>query len=711
MARFARTTVRLVVILALAGLLVAGTLVGLGYSASRFVHDVATAKEEPIPNLQTAAQLPSVIYAADGTVLATLRSSEYRQPVALSKVSPILVKAILDTEDHGFFVHGGVDVESIARALLADVNAGSAVQGGSTIAQELVKNVYLTDQKTVSRKVREAVLAERLEQKYSKDQILDAYLNTVYLGSGAYGVEAASREYFNKDADQLNVPEAALLAGLLQAPSAYDPVTYPLAARERRSVVLARMVHYGTITASQAAKANETPLPTSVHGGPGGSYFSKGWYVTEVVDEMLDNPVLGATVQEREHALFGGGLKIYTNEVPALQAFAQQAAVNGIPASLPGVVAAFDVEDPRTGNVEALVGGPTGTQGQFDDATQGLRQPGSGFKLFGLIAALEEGYNVNDTILGESPCAVVFPGNSYYGSHPMNNDPGDPNGVVSLVQATAESINCAYLRLAHEVSLEKLVAVAKSMGVSEPLPTNEPSIVLGTVEVHPAEMTAAYATVADGGVYHPPTFISRVVDQSGNLIYNGETPGRRVFSALIASEALVALQATVQYGTGTGAAIPNTDVAGKTGTTELSDDAWFNGITPTFASSVWIGDPSKRFPMYIGGEEVYGASFPAQIWKTVAEYALRHTPYIAFPQPDYNLTPPVKYIISPGLERDDLFAHGYPPPVVTTTVPPSTTTLPTKTGGNTPPASSPIVSTPPTTHSTPPVTSPRVSTP
>jgi penicillin-binding protein 1A len=675
MGRFARTSVRLVVVLMLAGLLVAGTLVGLGYSASRLAHDVATAQEQPLLDLSTAAQLPSVIYAADGQVLATLRSDQYRQPVPLSKVAPVLVHAVLDTEDHGFYVHGGFDVESIVRALLADVSAGSAVQGGSTIAEELVKNLYLSDAKTIRRKVREAALAERLEEKYTKNQILDAYLNVVYLGSGAYGVQAAAKTYFDKDAADVTLPEAALLAGLLQAPSGDDPLIDPLAARARRSEVLSRMVHYGTITAAEAATANESPLPTVLHGGPGASYVTKGWYVQQVVAQLLSNPALGATEALRQQELFGGGLKIYTNEIPSLQTFAQKEAVEGVPSSLPNVVAAFAVMDPRTGNVEALVGGPKDTRGQFDDATQGLRQPGSGFKLFTLVAALEQGYNVNDTILAQSPCAIEFPANTYYGSHPMNNDPGDPDGVVSLVSATAESINCAYLRLAHEVTLPKLVAVAKSMGVSDPLSTTEPSIVLGTNDVHPIEMTAAYATVADGGVYHPPTFVNHIVGPTGQLVYNGELKGRRVFSPLVAEEALVALQATVQYGTGTAAALPGVAVAGKTGTTELSDDAWFNGITPTFAASVWIGDPVKRYPMYIDGQEVYGASFPTQIWRSVAQYALQGTPYEPWPTPDYNLMPPVKYIISPGLEHDDLYAHGYPPPAAPTTVP-STTGLP-----------------------------------
>jgi penicillin-binding protein 1A len=707
MARFARTMVRLVVMVALASALVAGVLAGLGYSTSRLAHDVATAKEQPMPDLSTVAQVPSVIYAADGQVLATLRSSQYRQPVPLSKVAPILVAAVLDTEDHGFYVHGGFDVESIARALLADVSAGSAVQGGSTIAQQLVKNVFLTDQKTLTRKVREAVLADRLEQKYTKDQILDAYLNTIYLGSGAYGVEAAAREYFNRSADQVNVAQAALLAGLVQAPSAYDPISYPVAARVRRSEVLARMVHYKTITQAQATAANETPLPTQVHGGGVVSYTTKGWYVQEVVQEMLDNPALGATRPQRQEALFGGGLRIYTNEVPGLQAVAQQASVAGVPSSLPKVVSAMAVIDPQNGDVEALVGGPN-AHGQYDDATEGPgRQPGSGFKLFTLIGALEEGYNVDDSILGAGPCAILFPGNDYYAQHPMENDA--PAGVVSLVEATALSINCAYLRLVHEVTLPKLVAVAHSMGISQPLPTDDPSLVLGSRAVYPLEMAAAYATVADGGIYHTPAFVNHIVDQSGDVVYNGETHGRRVFSSLIADEALLALRATVQYGTGTSASLPDADVAGKTGTTQNSDDAWFNGITPTFAASVWMGYQQGELPMYVGWDggpcpypptdpvleeggvcsEVYGAQYPAEIWRTVAQYTLQHTPYISWPTPDYDLMPPVKYIISPQLEHDDIIDHDYPPPPPTTTTtpaptPPVTTAPNTKTNTTAP---------------------------
>jgi penicillin-binding protein 1A len=704
---------------------VAAALVGVAYSTGRLVHDTATATEVRLPDLVTAAQVPSVIYAANGTVMATLRSALNRQPVALDQISPVLIDAVLDTEDHSFWLHGGMDVESVARAMLADVNAGSVVQGGSTIAEQLVKGLYLTDQKTISRKVREAVLAERLEDKYSKAQILDAYLNFVYLGNGAYGVQAASKEYFDRGADGIDIAQAALLAGLIQAPSGYDPITNPLGARERRSEVLSRMVFYKSITPAQAVIANETPLPTVVHDGPGISYTINGYYVDQVVNELLANPALGATRAERVSALFAGGLKIYTNDIPSLQAYAQEVSVRDIPSSLPDVVSAFAVLDPRTGNVEALVGGPHPGTDQFDDATQGQRQPGSGFKLFTLLAALEMGYNVYDSVLATSPCAVLFPGvpvaNGYNLSRLMNNDPGDPNGVVSIVEATALSINCAFLRLAHEVGLSKVIDLARSMGLTDStLNPMNPSLVIGSEAVKPLEMAAAYATVADGGIYHSPRFVNRVVDETGAVIYNGEGPGRRVFSAQVAAEALVALRAVVQYGTGTAAALSNADVAGKTGTTENSVDAWFNGITPTIASSVWLGDPKGEVPMYVNGVEVFGADYPTQIWHDVTQYALAHSSYIAFPTPDTYELPSVKYIYSASLEEDDLLSHdgvgatacvwdGEVVPcattTTTTTVPPGPRRAPTQAGGIAPtspsptspvhtPAATPVVTTP-----------------
>ncbi len=680
MARTALSLARLVLVLAVSGAMLAVTLVAIGYSANRLVNGAATGRALPLGNLVSRPNLPSVIYGANGQVLATLRSAQNRQPVPLKEVSPLLISAVLDTEDHSFWVHGGVDLESIARAFVADIKAGGAVQGGSTIAEELAKIAYLSDEKTLTRKVRQAVLAERLEQKYTKTQILDAYLNTVYLGSGAYGVQAAAEEYFGTTAARLDLAQAALLAGLIQAPSGYDPVYNPTGAKARRAEVLSRMVHYKSVTPAAAAQAALAPLPTSVHDAPGLPYTSYGYYVTEVVNQLLANPALGATQAERVQMLFSGGLQIYTNEDPSLQAYATKVAAGDIPAALNGVVAAFAVIDPRDGAVEALVGGRSGGLAYFDDATQGERQPGSGFKLFTLIGALESGYDVYDSILATSPCAIRFPGvplqDGYNLQHLLHNDPGDPNGAVTIVEATALSINCAYMRLGNVVGLQKVINVARSMGLTDPtLNPSNPSLVIGSEAVRPIEMAAAYATVADGGIYHKPSFINKVVAPGGQLIYSGDSIGRRVFSEQIAAEATVALRAVVQYGTGTGAALPNIDVAGKTGTTEHSVDAWFNGITPTLVSSVWIGNPASEVPMYVNGVEVFGASYPTQIWHDVMAYALQGVPYTPFPSPEPSLMPPVEYIDPPSLQRNDLISHGALPPPPTTT---TTTTVPRK---------------------------------
>ncbi|HYA45376.1 MAG TPA: penicillin-binding transpeptidase domain-containing protein, partial [Acidimicrobiales bacterium] len=302
-------------------------------------------------------------------------------------------------------------------------------------------------------------------------------------------------------------------------------------------------------------------------------------------------------------------------------------------------------------------------------------------KLFTLIGALER-YNVEDSIAAASPCAVVFPGvpyaDGYNLSHMLHNDPGQPNGPVTLVRATADSINCAYLRLAHEVGLADIVAIAKSLGVTDAtLNPENPSLVIGTESVRPIEMTAAYATVADGGIYHTPDFVKEIEGLSGAVIYRADMVGRRIFSDEVANEAIIALRATVQWGTGTAAAIAGQDVAGKTGTTSNSVDAWFNGISPTLACSVWIGNPSGEVPMYAGGAEVYGASFPTKIWHDIAAYVLRGAAQASFPPPDPAMVPPVKYIDSPGLARDDLLSHGGVIPSATTTTLRTTTTLPT----------------------------------
>ena len=670
------------------GVVGAGSLVCTGAVAStavigsRLFHSAATAVEMPLLPLGSTLQEGSTVYADDGsTVLAVLHASDYRKPVPLGDVSRVLRIAILDTEDHRFYLHGGFDLPSTIRALAND-SSGGGLQGGSTITQQLVKQLYLTPQRTISRKIKEAVIADRLERKYTKDQILDAYLNTIYLGNGAYGVEAASNVYFGRHAYQLNLAQAALLAGLISNPSGYDPILQPQAARDRRNDVLDRMVHYGDATQAVANAAKAVPLPTSIVTPPiAGDQFTD-YYVQEVVNELLGpNSPLGTNYQERYQSLFEGGLKIYTNLDPALQTLAEQTIARDTPPNNRGFQEAMVSIDPQTGEVRAMVGGTGFSQAHFDVITQGTRQPGSGFKIFTLLAALEQGYSIYDTLDGQSPCAIRFPTDSDLLYHPARNDEGNGGGVLTLLDATAQSTNCAFIRLAHEVGLPNVAAMAHQLGITADLPSY-PSMVIGSIAVHPIEMAAAYATVADGGVYHKPTFISRVVDRSGASIYTSVTSGRRAIPAYIAAEADVAFRAVVQYGTGTAASLYNRQVGGKTGTTSNNVDAWFNGFTPQLETTVWMGNVSGEVPMLdVGGVyQVYGGTFPAITWHDYMSAALANDPAVDFPALDYALLPYSHYITSTSLVEDDVLDHN----TVAVAPPPTTTTQP-----STPPTSNP----------------------
>ena len=504
--------------------------------------------------------------------------------------------------------------------------------------------------------------------------------------------------YFNEHASQLTLPQAALLAGLIQNPSGYDPILNPAGARSRRSEVLSRMLHYGDATAGQAAAANATPLPNP----PPPTVFGDDitdYYVQEVQTELLgSSSPLGGTYDQRWQALFEGGLKIYTNLETNLQAKAEQDIAADTPANNGDFHEAMVTIDPTNGNVLAMVGGSGFKNSNFDIITQGTRQPGSGFKLFTLLAALKQGYSVYDTVDSESPCAINFPGDDSLLTSPINNDSGPGGGPVTLVNATAQSINCAYIRLAHEVGLNSVISMAHQLGISESLPAY-PSMVIGAIAVHPIEMAAAYASVADGGVYHAPSFINHIVDRTGATIYTGASPGHRVVSAQVATEAEVALQAVVEYGTGAAAALYDRPVAGKTGTTTHSVDAWFNGFTPQMETTVWMGNPNGEVPMYaLGGyAEVYGADFPAQTWHDFMSYALADLPVVPFPAPDPDLLPLTKYITSPGLVQDDVLDHnaGYTQPYPGSTAPGSTsTTLPYGTTPSTVPAQTPSTTAP-----------------
>jgi penicillin-binding protein 1A len=644
-----RTWLRLAIIALCAGLGLALGVVALALPVSALINHAASSQANVLPDITSQLSQRSVVYAADGTVLATFHAAENRVPVSIDTVPDSMVNAVLDTEDARFWSHGGFDVKSTVRALASDAKKGQAAQGGSTITQQLVKNTYLTSKRQVSRKVKEAIIAVRLERKYSKKQILEAYLNTVYFGNGAYGVQAAAETYFNENVGQITPVQAAFIAGMIQDPLGYDPLLNPGDSKARRDFVLDRMVTQRHLSADQAVKLKNVPIPTSVNRGQD-STDVKGYYVEQVKQILLNqSTTLGTTYTDRYNALFRAGLQIHTNLDPHLQSIAEQQIAQGIPSSPPGFAGALASIDPSNGKVRALVGGPGFDKYKYDLATQALRQPGSGFKLFTLLAAYEAGYGPYDSVDASSPCSVDFPDNHDLLKNPINNDEGKASGSTSVIQATAFSVNCAFVRIAHEVTLPKVIAMAHRLGISEKL-NDYPSMVIGSQETTVLEMADAYATLANDGVYHKPAFIDYIADRNGKTIFKTDDPGKRVLDPQISRMAVATLQAVVQYGTGTGAALYDRPVAGKTGTSETNIDAWFNGITPQLTTSVWMGDPKQRtqmnpqhgFPFY-----VFGGTYPASIWHNYTQAALSGQPVIYFPAPDQSKIPGGRFIGPP----------------------------------------------------------------
>lgn len=595
--------------------------------------------------------LPSDVYDANGKLLAVLQDADYRSPVALSAVPKVAVRAVLDVEDKSFYQHGAIDIPAILRALGADLSSGHVVQGASTITQQLVKKSILDSRQTFSRKANEALLAFRLQQQMTKNQILQLYLNTVYFGNGAYGIQAASRTYFDEDVGQLSAAQAALLAGVIENPSGYDPILHAQAARQRRNLALDQMVANHDLTRAKAAAAKRVALPTTVHlpGAPRQTTF-----VEEVVHQLLADTRLGSTPEARYNSLFRGGLQIQTGLDPALQADAEAAVAKGLPDSGGKFTAALVSVDPANGEVRALVPGNNSGVAGFDVVT-GLgggagRQPGSSFKLFTLMAAIHAGYSIYDTVDGTAPCDFANHGGTPDPYTVQNAEPG--LGVMSVTTATANSVNCAYMRLGLNVGLPKVVAMAKSLGNINVAYPDAPSLIIGGLEVHPLDMAAAYATMADGGIYHQPVFVTKVTNRDGQVLVAPPGPGTRVASAQDVAVATSVLQQVVDYGTGTAAALPGRPAAGKTGTTDQFRDAWFDGYTPQLATVVWMGDPKAETSMYdVGGITVYGGTYPAQIWQDFMAAALSGQPVLAFPPPDYSQIPSGQFLKAPAADE------------------------------------------------------------
>ena len=591
-------------------------------------------RADPVPiDLAPLAQR-SVVVADDGqTILAALHGGQNRKVVPLDEVPLTVVATVLAIEDAGFFDHGGVDLRSMVRALFANVKAGDVREGGSTITQQLVKNTLLESERNFNRKIREAVLSVRVEEQLSKRQILERYLNTVYLGNGTYGVEAAAETYFGKSVTDVSLADAALLAGLIKNPTGYDPFRHADAAKDRRTAVVARLRHVDAIDETTARSVNDTPLPTSPQ-----SVLPKpdDYFVNEVVRQLLADPHLGDTRSKRYDALFTGGLTITTT----LDAGAQQKAMAAVEEKLPDTDGRFTAAlvslDPSSGAVRALVGGPGFERSKYNIATQGIgRQVGSAFKPFVLATAIEEGISPESTISGSSPCKFPNPG-GIPDPYEAENFEGEQAGTLSLRDATRHSVNCAFLRLGQIVGLTDVVDMARRLGITARLDPNL-SLPLGTSEVRPIDMAAAYATFADDGVHHDPYFVEEVRDRDGKVLYRHEAEGERVISKDVARQVTNVLQGVIAKGTGTAAQFPNhRPAAGKTGTTADHGDAWFAGYTTHLATAVWMGSPlgnSLKMVDIAGVARVTGGTFPARIWQAFMGPAHDLVPVEDFPTP------------------------------------------------------------------------------
>lgn len=567
------------------------------------------------------------VLAADGSVIATLHGEENRQLIPLDQIPAAVKDSVLSVEDAEFYQHGGVNIRGLIRAAAENVDSGEVSQGGSTITQQLVKRKVVGSEQTVTRKVKEAILAMRLEGQISKDEILELYLNDVYFGNGAYGVQAAAETYWGKNASDLNYADGALLAAMIRAPATYDPFLFPDRAKQQRQIALNRIAENGYITKEQAAEFGQAPLPKGrCTGGdavarpaecgevklpPPDSYF-----VEMVKEELLADKRFGETYQERYNAVFGGGLKIYTTLDPVLQAAADNAHATTFPdrvreeANAKGITTASISIENSTGAVRALVGGPGFKSYKYDIATlEPGRQTGSTFKTFVLLTALEQGAIPSDTVGG---------GGSWANPGSTPNPYTITGGGGTLTGVTAASSNGAFVRMGQTVGLDNVVNVAQRLGVTSQFNAGAKSMPLGVFDVTPKEMASAYSAIPNGGVRMEPYFIQRVEDRDGNVIWEHPAVSFRGVSNRTACYATEILANNVAGGTGTNARLNGLASAGKTGTTESNSNTWFVGFTPYITTAVWMGIPGGNIPMgNLAGREQFGGLWPATIWRNI----------------------------------------------------------------------------------------------
>lgn len=534
------------------------------------------------------------VYANDESTLLAEFYLENRDPITLDEMGDYVVKGTVATEDERFYQHNGVDLMGIARAVWVNVT-GTGHEGASTITQQFVRNTILADEATEStlkRKVREAYIAIQLEQMYSKDEILQMYLNTINYGQGAYGIEAAARLYFSKSAKDLTLAEAAALIGIPQSPSYNNPIDNPESCKERRNLVLDRMLSNGVIAQEEhdAAQAEDLVLDVTRPESTDGIYQYK--YFTSYVRECL-------LEDYSTDEVFKGGMTVITTLDPDIQKAAEKAADSKLSSLPDNLELALVAVDPDTGFIKALIGGRDYGESEFNLATQAKRQPGSSFKTFTLLAALNDGVSPQTNL--DCSAHVNLDG------WKVENYGGADYGTRTVASAFAVSSNTGFAQLATEIGAQKIVDMAKTCGIESDLGAY-PSITLGSEEVTVREMAQAYATIATGGTKHEAVPIERIEDSAGNAIYTADTTGDKVLETSLTQAATDVMKGVVTHGTGRGAAISNGQpVAGKTGTSENWRDKWFCGITPQISCAIWIGGRDEvRMPSYVAADDVFG---------------------------------------------------------------------------------------------------------
>ncbi len=547
-----------------------------------------------LPDIEKAVsrtrQPSTTVIAENGQEIKTF-GNVYSEVITPSELPPYVVDAVISTEDRRFYKHFGFDVISFTRAMVTNLVKGRYAQGGSTITQQVAKNLFLTSEKSIKRKVQELLMAFWLESKFSKEQILTLYLNRVYMGSGTYGIEAAAQKYFQKSSRDLNMLEGAVIAGLLKAPARYNPAADEARARERAAVVLQNMVNTAIITSTQKEKALKMPLGAQIHDDmEGGRYFAD-WVYAEV----------NAYIGERDN-----DINVYTTLDKHLQKAAETALRQVVFANAEdkkvtnGAVVVLDM----SGAVKAMAGGINYERSQFNRATQALRQPGSAFKTFVYLTALEEGWDTDDEV-DDYPLAI--------GKWKPTNAGGKYYGRVTLAEAFVRSLNPATVDLSTRLDRKEIIALAHKMGITTPI-DDTPAMVLGSSAVKVLDMAVAYLTVANGGYAAWPYTITEIYTRDGYPVYtrlHDDEDRQRILDDNTVEEMTEMMADVIAEGTGKRARLPFF-AAGKTGTSQDNRDAWFVGFTDRYVAAVWLGNDDNS-PM----KGVSGGNLPAEIWKKV----------------------------------------------------------------------------------------------